>query len=92
MQFVRNIIIRFGTPECIIPDNGTQLTSRKFQDFAKDLSIKVKLASIAHPHSNGQVERANGMILQGLKLRIFDQLNPYVGKWVPAVLWGLRTY
>lgn len=37
---------------------------------------------------------ANGIILQGLKLRIFDKLNPYSGKWVkelPAVLRRLHT-
>jgi len=34
------------------------------------------------------------MVLQGLKPRIFDQLNKYVGRWVaevPAILWSLRT-
>src|SRR6266540_3376306 len=34
------------------------------------------------------------MVLQGVKLRIFDRLKPYVGKWVrelPYVLWALRT-
>src|SRR5512135_3178911 len=44
--------------------------------------------------SNGQVERANGMILQGIKARVFDRLKPYAGKWVsqlPSVLWSLRT-
>jgi hypothetical protein len=44
--------------------------------------------------SNGQVERANGMVLQGIKARVFDRLNPYAGKWVeqlPSVLWSLRT-
>jgi hypothetical protein len=40
------------------------------------------------------VERSNGMILQGLKPRIFDRLKPYTGTWVkelPSVLWALRT-
>ena len=43
---------------------------------------------------NGQVERANGLILQGLKLRIFDMLKKFASCWVdelPAVLWSLRT-
>jgi hypothetical protein len=34
------------------------------------------------------------MILQGLKPRIFDELKPYVGKWVkelPSILWALHT-
>ena len=43
---------------------------------------------------NGQVERANGMLLQGLKPRIFNQLNKFGARWVaalPTVLWSLRT-
>ena len=42
---------------------------------------------------NGQVERANGMVLQGLKPRIFNRLNKFGRRWVaelPAVLWSLR--
>ena len=57
-------------------------------------SIQVNYASVSHPQSNGQVERSNGMILQGLKPRIFDRLKPYAGKWMketPSVLWALRT-
>jgi hypothetical protein len=49
---------------------------------------------MSHPQSNGQVEHSNGMILQGLKPRIFDRLKPYARKWVkelPLVLWAFRT-
>jgi hypothetical protein len=34
------------------------------------------------------------MILPGLKLKIFDRLKPYAGRWVkelPLLLWALRT-
>ena len=51
-------------------------------------------ASVAHPKGNGHVERANGMILQGLKSRIYDALKPYENKWIkelPYVIWGLCT-
>jgi hypothetical protein len=40
------------------------------------------------------MERSNGMILQGLKPRIFDMLKPYAGKWVmelSSVMWALFT-
>ena len=36
----------------------------------------------------------NDMVLQGLKPRIFNQLNKFGGRWVtelPTVLWSLRT-
>ena len=47
-----------------------------------------------HPQTNGQVERANGMILQGLKPRIFNKLNKFGRRWLmelPSVIWSLRT-
>jgi hypothetical protein len=44
--------------------------------------------------TNGQVERANGMILQGLKPRIYNDLNKFGKRWIkelPSVVWSLRT-
>jgi hypothetical protein len=44
--------------------------------------------------TNGQVERANGMILQGLKPRIYNDLNKFSRQWMkelPSVVWSLRT-
>jgi hypothetical protein len=40
------------------------------------------------------VERANGMILQGLKPRIYNDLNKFGKRWIkelPSVVWSLRT-
>jgi hypothetical protein len=44
--------------------------------------------------TNGQVERANSMILQGLKPRIYNGLNKLGKRWIkelPSVVWSLRT-
>jgi hypothetical protein len=51
-------------------------------------------STVAHPKTNGQVECANDMVLQGLKPRIFDKINKNDKKWaaeLPSVLWSLRT-
>jgi transposase InsO family protein len=77
VAFFTNIIHRFGVPNSIITDNGTQFTGRKFLDFCEDHQIRVDWAAVAHPMTNGQVERANGMILQGLKPRIYNDLNKF---------------
>jgi hypothetical protein len=37
----------------------------------------VDWSAIAHPKTNGQVERDNNMILQGLKPRIFKRLEKF---------------
>jgi transposase InsO family protein len=63
VAFFTNIIHRFGVPNSIITDNGTQFTGKKFLDFCEDHHIRVDRAAVAHPMTNGQVERANGMIL-----------------------------
>jgi transposase InsO family protein len=94
VTFFTNIVYRFGVPNSIITDNGSQFTGRKFLEFCDKFHIRVDWAAVAHPQSNGQVERANGMILQGLKPRIFDRLNKSGWKRLqelPAVVWSLRT-
>jgi hypothetical protein len=40
------------------------------------------------------VERANDLILTGLKPRLYEELEDYGSKWIeelPKVVWGLRT-
>jgi transposase InsO family protein len=94
VAFFTNIIHRFGVPNSIITDNGTQFTGKKFLDFCEDHHIRVDWPAVAHPMMNGQVERANGMILQGLKPRIHNNLNKFGKRWMkelPSVVWSLRT-
>jgi transposase InsO family protein len=94
VEFIKEIMYRFVVPNNIITDNGTQFTAREFKDFCADSGIKINYVSVSHPQSNDQVEHSNGMILQGLKPRIFDRLKSYVEKWVkelPSFLWALRT-
>jgi hypothetical protein len=94
VEFIKEITYRFGVLNNIITDNGTQFTAKEFQDFCVDSGIKINYASVSHLQSNGQVECSNGMILQGLKPRIFDRLEPNDGKWVkelPSILWAFLT-
>jgi transposase InsO family protein len=94
VTFFTDIVYRFGMPNSIITDNGSQFTGRKFLEFCNKYHIRMGWAAVAHPQTNGQVERANGMILQGLKPRSFDRLNKFGQKWLqklPAVVWSLRT-
>ena len=80
VKFFLDIVYRFGVPNSIITDNGTNFTGKFFQEFAEGYGIRIDWASFGHPKMNGQVERANGMILQGLKPRIFDQLKKFAGR------------
>jgi transposase InsO family protein len=53
VEFIKEIMYRFGVPGNIITDNGSQFTAREFKDFCVDLGIKVNYASMSHPQSNG---------------------------------------
>jgi hypothetical protein len=93
-KFIWDITHRFGVLNRIITDLGTTFIGSAFWDFCQDNTINVYYSSIAHPWCNGQVERANGMVLQALKDRIYDDASNYATRWLaelPHVIWGLRT-
>ena len=93
-EFLDEIMTRFGVPNQIITDNGTQFTAHEFMDYYGTIGIQVCFGSAYHPQSNGQIERANGLLLQRLKSHIHSKLEKFAGKWfkeLPSVIWGLRT-
>jgi transposase InsO family protein len=84
----------FGIPNRVITDLGSPFTAIEFRNWAQDCAINIDYASVAHPKANGQVKRANGLILAGLKPRLYEELEDYGSKWIeelPKVVWGLRT-
>jgi hypothetical protein len=94
VKFIGDIKHRFGVPNRIITDLGAAFTGLVFWGFYQDNLIDVYYSSVAHPRCNGQVERANGMVLQALKYRIYDDASNYATWWLaelPHVIWGLRT-
>lgn len=94
IKFLRSLVCRFGVPNRIITDNGTQFTSQAFLGYCEQMGTTVCFASVAHPRSNGQAERANAEVLRGLRTRTFDKLAKCGKRWVeelPAVLWSIRT-
>jgi transposase InsO family protein len=94
INFINSIIFRFGVPHSIITDNGTNFTSKEFKNYCKSMGIKLKFASVAHPKTNGQVEKANGLICNGIKKRLLAPLEKAKHAWVDellSVLWSLRT-
>jgi transposase InsO family protein len=94
INFIKSIVFRFGVPHSIITDNGTNFTSKEFKSYYESMGIKLKFASVAHPNTNGQVEKANGLICNGIKKRLLAPLEKAKHAWVdelPSVLWSLRT-
>ena len=88
------MVCRFGVPNRVITDNGTQFTSYTFMQYIQDLGSKVYFTSVAHPRSNGQAERENVEVLRGLRTKTFDRLHKSGRRWIdelPVVLWSIRS-
>jgi IS30 family transposase len=89
-KFIDDINHQFGVPNRIVADLGKAFIGLDFWDFYQDSLLDVYYSSVAHPWCNGQVERANGMVLQGIKDSIFDDASQYATRWLvelPHVIW-----
>jgi hypothetical protein len=58
------------------------------------MGIKLKFASVAHRKTDGEVEKANGLICNSIKKRLLAPLEKAKHAWVdelPSMIWSLRT-
>jgi len=58
-EVIRNLEIvfaRYGIPEILFTDNGTQLTSREIKEFANQADFTIITRSPAYPQANSQAE------------------------------------
>ncbi|GKV03027.1 hypothetical protein SLEP1_g15392 [Rubroshorea leprosula] len=81
---------KYGIPNQIVADNGTQFNCTSFRDFCSSYGIKLQFTSVYHPKSNGMVESVNKCILEGIKPR----LEQHKAKWADELnngLWAYRT-
>jgi transposase InsO family protein len=91
---LQSFIYMFGIPKWILTDNETQFKGAKFPRCYSDFGISHQASAVAHPQTNGQVKRANGLILHGMKTRMFHDLEAKGKNWhkeLPSVLWAPHT-
>jgi transposase InsO family protein len=89
VKFLQSIIYRFGVTKWVLTDNGTQFKGAKFARCCTDFGISHQASLAAYPRTNGQVECANMLILQGMKIRMFHDLEARGRNWhkeLPSVL------
>ena len=94
IDFISGVVHCYGIPHSIITDNDTNFTADEVKLWCKNMGIKLDYASVYHPQTNGQVKRANGLIMSGIKPRLVRSLKESNTHWVEeldSVLWGLRT-
>ena len=94
IDFISRVVHHYGIPHSIITENGTNFTVDEVKLWCSNMGIKLDYASVYHPQTNGQVERANGLIMSGIKPRLVWSLKESNTHWVEeldSVLWWLGT-
>ena len=65
--FLHNIVRLHGVPESIVSDRDPRFTSNFWKSLWTQLGTKLHISTAFHPHSDGQTERANRTLEEGLR-------------------------
>ena len=57
--FIEKIFARFGLPDTVISDRGTQFTAKFFTELFQILGIEQRFSTAYHPQMDGQTEHVN---------------------------------
>lgn len=75
IERLRDCFARFGLPDTIVSDNGTQLTSYEFGAFCLKNGVKHLTTAPYHPQSNGAAENSVKSFKKGLNKALTDPKN-----------------
>ncbi|XP_061362403.1 uncharacterized protein LOC133306142 [Gastrolobium bilobum] len=86
----RNILTRYGTPRCLISDEGKHFINRQLERLLEKYGVKHKVATPYHPQTSGLIEVSNREVK-----RILEKVvNPSRKDWslkLDEALWAYRT-
>jgi len=86
--FTSHWVARFGVPEVLTSDQGTQFTGSLWKCLCSTLGIKHITTSAYHPQSNGMVERLHRSLKAALRARGgYESWDEHL----PWALLGLRA-
>lgn len=74
----RECFSRFGIPEVVVSDNGTQFTGSEFQTFCHRNGIRHVTSAPYKPQSNGAAENSVKTFKVGMSKLMNDQMNKCV--------------
>ena len=88
--FARDFITRYGAPEKLISDQGSEFISHDFRSICDNLGIRRALTTTAHPQANGLVERTNRTLL-GILKRFLQGTDKNWDYYLPFAQFAINT-
>ena len=90
VKFIRNnLICRYGVPNEIITDNGSNLTAKNVENLCKEFKITHHRSSPYRPQMNGAVEAANKNLVRIIEKMVISHKDWH--EMLPYALWAYRT-
>jgi len=91
VKFIKNqIICRYGVPNRIITDNGTNLNNKMMKELCDDFKIEHHNSSPYKPQMNGVVEATNKNIKKIVQKMVVTYKDWH--EMLPFALHGYRTF
>ena len=87
---INDWIYRYGVPDSIHTDQGTNFESTLFQEMCEVLEINKTRTTSYHPAGNGQVENFNRTLKSLLKVRVTENTNTW-DEYLGACLMAYRS-
>ena len=81
-EFVRSIILKYGAPEVVLSDQGSNFLSELFRNTCRLLRIKKVNTTAFHPESNGGLERGHRVLVEYLRHYVTEDQRDW-DDWIP---------
>ena len=88
--FVEEIVLRFGIPQVIWTDQGSNFLSELFTNVYKLFKIKKLKTTAYHPQTNGALERTHRILIEYLRCYILEDQSDW-DKWLPFATFVFNT-
>jgi hypothetical protein len=91
IQFLqRNIVTRFGLPNCLVFDNAKYFSSLKIVEFALKYNINIKYLANYYPQGNGVAKSTNKNLLRIIKKIVVENQRDWHNA-LDTALWADRV-
>ena len=88
--FVEQIILKFGIPQTLLTDQGSNFLSESFANVCKLLRVKRIKTSAYHPQTNGALKRRHRVLVEYLTCYTLENQTDW-DKWITYAAFEFNT-